>query len=89
VIIVVVGAVGIANYMFSNVQERRQEIGTLMAVGMTSRGILKVFLVKAILLGLVGGWWVTSSARRWRSAWGLALRRFRCSHSRRGSSGRS
>ena len=55
VIIVVVGAVGIANYMFSNVQERRQEIGTLMAVGMTSRGILKVFLTKAILLGLVGG----------------------------------
>jgi putative ABC transport system permease protein len=55
VIIVLVGAVGIANYMFSNVQERRQEIGTLMAVGMTSQGILKVFLTKALLLGLVGG----------------------------------
>lgn len=55
VIIVLVGAVGIANYMFSNVQERRQEIGTLMAVGMTSWGILKVFLTKALLLGVVGG----------------------------------
>jgi len=55
IIIVIVGAVSIANYMFSNVQERRQEIGTLMAVGMTPRRILTVFLAKALVLGLAGG----------------------------------
>jgi putative ABC transport system permease protein len=55
IIIVLVGAASIANYMFSNVQERRAEIGTLMALGMTPRRILTVFLVKALAVGLAGG----------------------------------
>jgi putative ABC transport system permease protein len=54
-IIVVVGTAGIANYMLSNVRERRKEIGALMAVGMTPGNILTVFLAKALLLGLAGG----------------------------------
>ncbi|NQT21819.1 MAG: FtsX-like permease family protein, partial [Candidatus Omnitrophica bacterium] len=42
-------------YMFINVRERRREIGTLLAIGATPKIILKVFLQKAILLGLIGG----------------------------------
>jgi putative ABC transport system permease protein len=54
-IIIVVGGAGIANYMFANVSERRREIGTLMALGAESSLILRIFLAKALLLGLVGG----------------------------------
>jgi putative ABC transport system permease protein len=55
VIIVVVGGAGIANYMYANVFERRREIGTLMALGAESGLVLRIFLAKALLLGLVGG----------------------------------
>jgi len=55
VIIVVVGGAGIANYMYANVFERRREIGTLMALGAESGLVLRVFLLKALLLGLAGG----------------------------------
>jgi putative ABC transport system permease protein len=55
VIIVFVGGAGIANYMYANVFERRREIGTLMALGAHSRLILRIFLLKALLLGLAGG----------------------------------
>ena len=55
VIIVVVGGAGIANYMFANVYERRREIGTLMSLGATSFLIQRIFLLKALLLGIVGG----------------------------------
>ncbi len=54
-IIVVVGGAGIANYMFANVYERRREIGTLMSLGAESNLILRIFLLKALLLGLAGG----------------------------------
>jgi putative ABC transport system permease protein len=54
-IIVIVGGAGIANYMYSNVFERRREIGTLMALGAESGFVLRIFLLKALLLGLVGG----------------------------------
>ena len=55
VIIVFVGGASIANYMYANVFERRREIGTLMALGADSRLVLKVFLLKALLLGAAGG----------------------------------
>jgi putative ABC transport system permease protein len=55
VIIVFVGGAGIANYMYANVFERRREIGTLMALGADSFLILRIFLLKALLLGLAGG----------------------------------
>jgi putative ABC transport system permease protein len=55
VIIVLVGVASIANYMFANVYERRREIGTLMALGATSSTVLRMFLLKALLLGLAGG----------------------------------
>jgi putative ABC transport system permease protein len=55
VIIVVVGGAGIAIYMYANVFERRREVGTLMALGAGSSLVLRVFLLKALLLGLAGG----------------------------------
>ena len=55
VIIVLVGGASIANYMYANVFERRREIGTLMALGASSSLILRMFLLKGLLLGLVGG----------------------------------
>lgn len=55
VIIVCVGGAGIANYMYANVFERRREIGTLMALGANSRLILRIFLLKALVLGVAGG----------------------------------
>jgi putative ABC transport system permease protein len=55
VIIVLVGVLSIANYMYANVFERRREIGTMMALGATSSVILRMFLLKALLLGIAGG----------------------------------
>jgi putative ABC transport system permease protein len=59
VIIILVGGASIANYMYANVYERRKEIGTLMAMGADSSLVLRMFLLKALLLGLaaaVGGY---------------------------------
>ncbi len=55
VIIVLVGGASIANYMYANVFERRREIGTLMALGAGSSVIVRMFMLKGLLLGLVGG----------------------------------
>lgn len=55
VMLVAIGGASIANYMVANVHERRREIGTLMALGATSRLIVKLLLAKAFLLGLAGG----------------------------------
>ncbi|MBI9090778.1 MAG: ABC transporter permease [Desulfobacterium sp.] len=54
-LIILVGGSGIANYMYSNVNERKKEIGTLMALGAGSGFILKLFFIKALFLGLAGG----------------------------------
>jgi len=48
-------AVWIAISGFSNVRERRAEIGILRALGMRSRHIMVLFLSKSALVGLVGG----------------------------------
>ena len=55
VIILLVGAVSIANYTLANVYERRKEIGTLLALGATRRRVSHIFLLKSTLLGLAGG----------------------------------
>ena len=55
VIIIFVGGASIANYMYANVYERRREIGTLMALGANSGLVLRIFLSKALILGVVGG----------------------------------
>ena len=54
-IIIAIGGAGIANDMYNNVYERRKEIGTLVALGANSSVVLKIFLKKALLLGILGG----------------------------------
>lgn len=50
-----VGGASMAGALYGNVSERRREIGTLMALGATPGLVLRMFLGKALLLGLVGG----------------------------------
>jgi putative ABC transport system permease protein len=54
-ILLVVGVASIAGTMFANVTERRREIGTLMALGATPPLIVRLFLGKALVVGLAGG----------------------------------
>ena len=51
----VVGAIGIANTMYTSVLERRREIGIMKAIGGTNNNILSIFLIESGLLGMVGG----------------------------------
>jgi len=55
VIIITIGGASIANDMYSNVYERRKEIGTLVALGTSSTKVLRIFLFKAGMLGTIGG----------------------------------
>lgn len=50
-----VGAVGIANTMFTTVLEKTREIGIMKAMGAKNRDILSIFLFNSILVGVVGG----------------------------------
>ncbi len=50
-----VGAVGIANTMFTSVLERTKQIGIMKAIGATRSDILTIFLLNAALIGLIGG----------------------------------
>ncbi len=50
-----VGAVGIANTMFTSVLEKTKEIGTMKAIGAKNRDILMIFIFNSAMVGLVGG----------------------------------
>jgi putative ABC transport system permease protein len=50
-----VSVVGITNAMLISVQERVKEIGTMKCLGAMNRHITLLFLVEALLQGLVGG----------------------------------
>lgn len=50
-----VGAIGIANMMFTSVLERIREIGILKAIGATDRQVMLIFLIEAGLIGIIGG----------------------------------
>lgn len=50
-----VGAVGIANTMFTSVLEKTKDIGTMKAIGAKNRDILMIFLFNSALVGFVGG----------------------------------
>jgi putative ABC transport system permease protein len=50
-----VGAVGIANTMFTSVLEKTKEIGIMKAIGARNNDILMIFLLNAALIGLIGG----------------------------------
>lgn len=50
-----VGAVGIANTMFTSVLEKTREIGIMKAIGAKNKDILHIFLFNSALIGFVGG----------------------------------
>jgi len=52
---ILVGAVGIANTMFTSVLEKTKEIGTMKAIGAKNKDILMIFLFNSAMVGLVGG----------------------------------
>jgi putative ABC transport system permease protein len=51
----IVGAVGVANTMFTSVLEKTKEIGIMKAIGARNKDILLIFVFNAILIGLIGG----------------------------------
>ncbi len=50
-----VGAVGIANTMFTSVLEKTKDIGIMKAIGARNKDILLIFLFNSGLIGFVGG----------------------------------
>ena len=50
-----VGAIGIANTMYTAVLERNREIGVMKAIGARNSQILTIFLIESSLIGLIGG----------------------------------
>lgn len=50
-----VGAIGVANTMFTSVLEKTKEIGIMKAIGARNKDILMIFLLNAALIGLIGG----------------------------------
>jgi hypothetical protein len=55
VIALIIAALGIGNAVLASVRERRREIGVMKAIGARDRDVLRVFLVEAAVIGLVGG----------------------------------
>ncbi|MDD5149099.1 MAG: ABC transporter permease [Flavobacterium sp.] len=51
----IVGAVGIANTMFTSVLEKTRDIGIMKAIGTKNKDIMYIFLFNSGLIGLVGG----------------------------------
>jgi len=54
VIALIVGGVGIITTLYTSVIERIREIGTLKAIGTEGKNILFLFLVEALLIGIIG-----------------------------------
>ena len=50
-----VGAIGIANTMYTSVLERTREIGVMKSIGAKNSDVLLIFLIESGVLGLVGG----------------------------------
>ena len=51
----IVGSVGIANTMFTSVLEKTKQIGIMKAIGARNGDILRIFLLNAALIGIIGG----------------------------------
>ena len=49
-----VGAIGIANTMYTSVLERTREIGVMKAVGAKNSDIMMIFLIESGMLGFIG-----------------------------------
>ena len=52
VILIAIVVIGIMNTMWIAIRERTREIGTLRAIGMHRRGVLWMFLLESLMLGL-------------------------------------
>jgi putative ABC transport system permease protein len=50
-----VGAIGIANTMFTTVLEKTRDIGIMKAIGARNSDIMSIFLMNSALVGIVGG----------------------------------
>jgi len=50
-----VGAVGVANTLFTSVLEKTKEIGIMKAIGARNNDILLMFLLNASIIGFIGG----------------------------------
>jgi putative ABC transport system permease protein len=55
VITLAIGAIGLANIMFTSVIERTHEIGIMKALGARRRAIRRQFLLEALLIVMTGG----------------------------------
>jgi putative ABC transport system permease protein len=51
----IVGAVGVANTMFTSVLEKTKDIGIMKAIGARNKDILLIFLLNSVFIGLAGG----------------------------------
>jgi hypothetical protein len=54
-IALLIASLGITGALLAAVRERRREIGVLKAIGARDRDVLRVFLVEAALIGVIGG----------------------------------
>lgn len=54
-IALIVAGIGIANTMYMSILERTKEIGIMKAIGASSSNILKIFLIEAGIIGMIGG----------------------------------
>ncbi len=55
IVSLLVGAIGIANTMFTSVLEKTKEIGIMKSIGARNADIMAIFLINSGLIGLVGG----------------------------------
>jgi len=55
IIIFFVGSISMGNFMWANVNERKKEIGVLRMMGASKSTVYKLFLIKSIFLGILGG----------------------------------
>lgn len=54
-VVTVFGGASIANTTMSNVRERRRELGMLLAIGATPQFVWRLFLLRAVWIGLAAG----------------------------------
>lgn len=54
VFIILIALVGIINTLLMSVYEKRQEIGTMMALGMEHRDVRNIFIIEGFTIGLLG-----------------------------------
>jgi putative ABC transport system permease protein len=54
IILVAILIAGIMNTMWIAIRERTREIGTLRAIGMQRGGVMRMFLIESLVLGIIG-----------------------------------